>query len=257
MLRVHRLPELSPQPSDEHGTTQMRNHLLNVLPANELAELLPNLESVMLHSGDVITEPNERIDYAYFPEGAIFSLVSRMHDGATAEVGTIGEEGMVGLPLYLGAHSSLFLTLVQVPGTSWRLSTSAFVAAIARLPVFAALVGHFAHAYLTRVSQTAACNRLHPLKQRCAQWLLLTHDRAGGSDTFQLTHEFLSYMLGVRRAGVTEAARSLQSAGLIRYARGRVTIVDRRGLEAAACECSASVIDHLRREQPQATGARA
>jgi CRP-like cAMP-binding protein len=233
-------------PLDDRSVPLGRNRLLLALQPDELAELKPHLETVSLASGRVLAEPNERLSHAYFPESCVVSFVRRMNDGATAEVGTVGDEGVVGLPLYLGASSGLSLTVVQVPGVARRMPADTFVRMAMSLRGLDREMRHFAHAYITRVSQTAACNRLHPLEQRCAQWLLMTHDRVAGANTFALTHEFLAHMLGVRRAGVTEAAGALQRSGLIAYSRGRMTVLDRDGLEAAACECYGAVRDHLR-----------
>jgi hypothetical protein len=164
-----------------------------------------------------------------------------MDDGAVVEVGTIGNEGAVGLSLFLGVSVSVPQTLVQIPGNARRMPAAAFQSAVRELPLFRDLVARCTHAFMTQVSQTAACNRLHGIEQRCARWLLLTHDRVGGADTFPLTHQFLSFMLGVRRAGVTEAIGVLARSGLITSTGGRITIVDRPGLEGACCECYAIV----------------
>lgn len=235
-----------PAPLDDPAVPVERNRLLLALAPDELARLLPHLETVTLGIGHVIARANEAVTHAYFPESCVISFVCRMADGTTAEVGTVGDEGVLGLPLHFGANSALSESVVQVPGVARRMPADAFVRLSHELPGLDLEMRHFAHAYITRVSQTAACNRLHPLEQRCARWLLLTHDRVAGADTFSLTHEFLAYMLGVRRAGVTEAAGVLKRSGLIGYSRGRVTILDRAGLEAASCECYGAVRDHLR-----------
>jgi CRP-like cAMP-binding protein len=234
------------EPLDDPATSPERNRMLLALPPDEFARLLPHLESVSLTAAQVLAEPNQMLSHAYFPESCVVSYVRRMRDGATAEVGTVGDEGVVGLPLYFGAGSGLSLTVVQVPGIARRVPAETFIALVAALPGLERAMRQYAHAYITRVSQTAACNRLHPLEQRCAQWLLLTHDRVAGASTFSLTHEFLAHMLGVRRAGVTEAAGVLQRQGLIAYSRGRMTVLNRAGLEAAACECYGAVRNHLR-----------
>lgn len=202
------------------------------------------LTTLALSSGDVLYPQNSRIDWVYFPETAVASLVSRMENGAVVEVGTIGNEGMVGLSVFLGVDFSVPETLAQIPGDAQRMSSDAFRVALRDLPRFRQLVAGSTHAFMTQVSQTAACNRLHGIEQRCARWLLLTHDRVGGADRFPLTHQFLSFMLGVRRAGVTEAIGSLTLAALITSAKGRITILDRPGLEAACCECYAVVRRH-------------
>jgi CRP-like cAMP-binding protein len=234
------------EPRSDRALPLARNRLLAVVPPDEQAHLLPHLEEVTLESGRVLAEPNQTLSHAYFPDSCVISYVRRMKDGATAEVATVGDEGVVGLNLYFGARSSLSLTAVQVPGAARRIRASTFVELASELPGLERELRHFAHGHSTWLGQTAACNRLHPLDQRCARWLLQTHDRVAGADTFSLTHEFLANMLGVRRAGVTEAAGALQRSGLIAYARGRMRILDRVGLEAAACECYADVRDHLR-----------
>jgi CRP-like cAMP-binding protein len=155
-------------------------------------------------------------------------------------VGLIGREGMVGLPLLYGDDRGSTESVVQTPGTAWRLGADAFHAALDDTPALRALLLRYALAFQVQVTQTAACNARHPVEQRLARWLLMAHDRAE-SDTFLLTHEFLSQMLGVRRAGVTVAAGVLRRAGLIRYERGTIEVIDRPGLEAAACDCHAAV----------------
>ena len=169
-----------------------------------------------------------------------------MADGATVEVGTIGREGFVGLPAFHGAERSPLETFVQIPGAFARLPLAPFRAAAAPGTALHALLQRFAQAYYVLTAQSAGCNRLHPVEERCARWLLLTQDRAGAA-TFPLTHEFLGYMLGVRRASVTLAAGALQRAGLIAYHRGVITVLDRPGLEAAACECYAIIRGHFER----------
>jgi CRP-like cAMP-binding protein len=217
------------------------NRILAALSPTELAVLRPNLVPATLASGHVAYKQGARMDAVYFPETAVASLVSRMSNGAVVEVGTIGNEGVVGLGLALGACISVSEVLIQIPGTVQQMAAVAFTDALEELPHFRALVARSTHAFMTQVSQTAACNRLHRIEQRCARWLLLTHDRVGGIDTFPLTHQFLAFMLGVRRAGVTEALGALTVAGLIASTQGRVTILDRDGLEAACCECYAVV----------------
>jgi CRP-like cAMP-binding protein len=191
--------------------------------------------------GTVLYQQRGPIETVYFPDTAVASLICRMENGAVVEVGTIGNESMVGLSLFLGARVSIPETLVQVPGEMRQMTALAFASALQKLPRLRAIVAGSTHAFMTQVSQTAACNRLHGIEQRCARWLLLTHDRVGGNDSFPLTHQFLSFMLGVRRAGVTEALGTLSLAALITSENGRITILDRPGLEAACCECYAMV----------------
>ena len=213
------------------------NRILASLSEDEQSAIRSSLTEVALETGHVLYEQRALIDYVYFPDTAVVSLLSRMENDAVVEVGTIGNEGGVGLGLFLGATVSVPETMAQVPGRAQRMSASDFESAIARLPRFRDLVARCTNAFLTQVSQTAACNRLHGINERCARWLLLTHDRVGGADTFPLTHQFLSFMLGVRRAGVTEALGALARSGLIASSNGRITVLDRHGLEAASCEC--------------------
>jgi CRP-like cAMP-binding protein len=217
------------------------NRILATLPPKERAALMPHLQTRTLASGEVLYEQGATIDAVYFPETAVTSFVNRMSDGAMVEVGTIGNESMVGLAISLGARTAHSQILAQIPGDALRMSAAAFRSALQDLPRFRTLVAGCTYAFVTQVSQTAACNRLHGIEQRCARWLLLTHDRVGGAGTFPLTHEFLSFMLGVRRAGVTEALGALARSALITSRQGSVTIVDREGLEAASCECYAIV----------------
>jgi CRP-like cAMP-binding protein len=225
----------------EVGTWNGGNRILTALPPKERAAVMPHLEMRTLASGQVLYEQGARIDAVYFPETAVTSFVNRMADGAVVEVGTIGNESMVGLALSLGARTAHTETLAQIPGDVQHMSAAAFRSALEDLPRFRTIVAGCMYAFVTQVSQTAACNRLHGIEQRCARWLLLTHDRVGGAVTFPLTHEFLSFMLGVRRAGVTEALGALARSALITSRQGSVTIVDRAGLEAASCECYAIV----------------
>jgi CRP-like cAMP-binding protein len=220
------------------------NRILAALPAKERAALMPHLEVRTLASGDVLYEQGAILDAVYFPETAVTSFVNRMTDGAMVEVGTIGNESMVGLALSLGARTAHSQTLAQIPGDVLRMSAAAFRSALQDLPRFRTVVAGCMYAFVTQVSQTAACNRLHGIEQRCARWLLLTHDRVGGASTFPLTHEFLSFMLGVRRAGVTEALGALARSGLITSRQGSVTVLDRPGLEAVSCECYGIVRQH-------------
>ncbi len=220
------------------------NRILAALPPDESILISKSLSPIALASGEVLYEQHSRIDRVYFPDTAVVSLLSRMSNDAVVEVGTIGNEGAAGLSLFLGADVSVPETLAQVPGDARHMTSADFRAAIERLPAFRSIVAKCMHAFITQVSQTAACNRLHGIEQRCARWLLLTHDRVGGADTFALTHRFLSFMLGVRRAGVTEALGGLTLSGLIKSVNGRIAIVDRVGLEAACCECYAIVREH-------------
>jgi CRP-like cAMP-binding protein len=220
------------------------NRLLAALPAREYDALLPHLERVHLDSGVIIYRPGEVPRHVYFPLTGIASLVVSMADGSMVEAGTVGREGLVGLTAFLGTDHGPLTTLAQVPGDFARLRAAPFRDAATEGTVLHTLLLRFTQAHYVLTAQSAGCNRLHPVEERCARWLLLTHDRAG-ADTFQLTQEFLGYMLGVRRPSVTVAAGMLQRAGLITYRRGVVTILDRPGLEEAACECYAIIRDEF------------
>ena len=183
-----------------------------------------------------VYQPEATIDAAYFPIDCVFSVVTHMEDGSMVEVGTIGREGTTAIPLIMGANTTANESFCQVHGRAWKLPAQSFIALLEGSPDFRAAMNRYLQAYVNMLGQMAACNGLHSVLERCARWLLMTHDRVGGSD-FPMTHEFLAAMLGSRRSGVTVAAATLQGAGYIRYAHGQVTITDRAGLEATACEC--------------------
>jgi CRP-like cAMP-binding protein len=216
-----------------------RNHLLTLLPEDELNALLPDLERVELEVRDLVYDVNVPIEYVYFPEDGVVSMVGLMSDGAAVEVATVGNEGMLGLPAFLGADSMLGQAFSQVAGVAFRLRTDVFRRA-AGGGRFQQLMHRYTQAIFTQVAQNAACNRLHLTEERFARWLLMTHDRVA-RDEFQLTQDFLSQMLGVRRATVSQIAAQAQKDGVIEYSRGRMRIVDRNALEAATCECYAII----------------
>lgn len=218
-----------------HGGSP-RNRILAALPPGEWSRLREQAELVRLELKEVVMEPNQAIRHVYFPEDAVVSLLGLMEDGSAVETGTVGSEGMVGVPVFLGAMQMAGQAFAQVPGTAWRIPAGALREETRHGGALAQLLGRYTQALFTLVAQSSACNRKHSTEQRCARWLLLTHDRVGG-DTLELTQLFLSQMLGVRRATVNEAATGLQQRGLIEYTRGRVTVLDRPGLEAAACPC--------------------
>jgi CRP-like cAMP-binding protein len=223
-----------------------RNRLLRVLDPKEYAWLNEHLKPVVLETGEVIAEEDEPFRYVHFIESAVVSIVNRV-GSATVEVGTVGNEGMAGLSVFLDGGIAASRTFAQVPGESKRMRADVFAAGIDKRPALRRLLNRYTQAFLTQVSQTAACNRVHHVNERCARWLLMTHDRIDGSDTFPLTHQYLAFMLGARRAGVTVAAGALQKAGLIQYKRGRITIIDRAGLERASCGCYGVVRNHFDR----------
>jgi CRP-like cAMP-binding protein len=215
---------------------ESQNRLLAALPPEVSARLLPHLETVALGLKDIVYAANEPIEHVYFPINGMISMVSLMEDGQAVEVGTIGNEGMVGLPVFLGAESTPGQAFSQVPGEALRMTAEAFTQEVLPEGPLRALLHRYTQALIVQIAQSSACNRLHTDEQRCARWLLMTHDRVG-ADQFLLTQEFLAEMLGVRRARVNAVAGSLRTGGLIRYSRGLMTILDRRGLEEAACAC--------------------
>jgi len=212
-----------------------RNRLLGALVAEDLDRILPSLESVPLVDGMPIYEPNKPISHVYFPISGVVSLVSEMREG-TVEVGAIGREGMTGLPLVLHASTMPSRAFVQVPGHAYRIRGADLVAILRSAPRIERLVYRYILALFDQAAQHAACNRLHALEERCARWLLMTHDRVDG-DVLPLKQQFLAEMLGVHRPAVTIAAGALQKAGVIRYTRGKVTVLDRAALEDASCKC--------------------
>jgi CRP-like cAMP-binding protein len=225
---------LAMTPTATPGT--FRNRILAALPAEERERLRPSLEHVPLELRHVIFEPNRTIEHVYFPEEGVVSVLGLLEDGSAIETATVGNEGMVGVPVFLGAMQMAGQAFAQIPGRAWRMPAGALREEVRRGSALAQLLGRYTQALFTLVAQSSACNRKHAVEQRCARWLLMTHDRVEG-DTFELTHLFLSQMLGVRRATVSETAAALQVRGLIDYTRGRITIRDRAGLEAAACPC--------------------
>ena len=225
-----------------------RNRLLRALPDEEYALLAPHMERrVCEEVFTVLTPANEPYSHVYFPEVGVISIVNEMADGAMVEAGTVGSEGMAGLPVLLDAESWPSVTMIQIPGEIVQIPTPVMVDLVARRPALRRVLNRYAQAFMIQVAQTAACNRAHDIGARCARWLCMTHDRMGGADQFLLTQGVLAQMLGVRRAGVTVAAGALQKAGLIRYSRGKITVLDRAGLERASCECYGVVAAHFDR----------
>ena len=216
------------------------NRLLAALPAEDYQRLLPECKLVRLSLEHSLFDPAELPEYVYFPHQLAASIVCTMENGITVEVGFVGREGVVGIQAILGGGILPFRSFVQIAGDATRIPADRLKAEFDRGGALQKLILRYFQAFLTQVSQTAACNRLHTLEARFARWLLLAGD-AIGSDDLLLTQEFAAQMLGVRRAGVTEAAGSLQRSALIRYTRGRVTILDRDGLEKVSCECYRTV----------------
>jgi CRP-like cAMP-binding protein len=212
------------------------NRLLGLLPPRDLARLRPHLTRVPLAYRQSLYGANKSIRFVYFIECGVGSLVNTMANGDAAEVGTIGNEGVVGLPVILGDDRAPMDVYVQVPGVGLKMTAKLFQRELARSNSMRTVMLRYAHAFFDQVAQSAACNQFHSIEQRSCRWLLMTRDRMQ-SDDFLLTQEFLAMMLGVQRTGVTAVAGTLQRQGLIRYKRGNITIVDGVGLKHRSCEC--------------------
>jgi len=212
------------------------NRIIAALPPEEYEGVAPHLENVSLRRGTILQMPEQKIAYVYFPITCMLSLLATLEGGETVETGVVGSEGMVGISIVLGVDASTSEVLVQADGDAHRMKARALGPLIKNGGVLHDSLLRYIHTIFVQISQTAACNRAHSLSERLARWLLLTHDRLG-RDEFELTHEFLARMLGTRRAGVSVAASTLRDAGVIGYTRGRVTVLDRKGLESASCEC--------------------
>jgi CRP-like cAMP-binding protein len=223
-----------------------RNLVLCCLPPAERERLVPHLQLVSFSLQQVIYEPGERIDNCYFPTNSVASLLYTMEDGSTAEVGLVGNEGVLGVALFLGGESSCSRTLVAVAGDAFRLSATFLKEEFAHPGPLQHSLLRYTQAFITQVSQTAVCNRLHSVEQRLCRWLLLCDDRENRSELC-MTQELIANMLGGRRETITLAAGRLQHAGLIHYCRGRISILDRKGLESIACECYRVVEDEFDR----------
>jgi CRP-like cAMP-binding protein len=226
--------------------SSIRNRLLQRLGRQDAAALQSVLQHTQLEYGKVLYEGGQPIEFVYFPLTGVVSMVKSMADGDAAEVGTVGNEGLVGLPVFVGEPPRGTSAHVQIPGEGLRMPARAFREAVSRSASMQKLVQRYGFALFNQVMQVAACNRFHDVEQRTARWLLMVQDRMPG-DRFQLTHEVLSLMLGVRRSSVTVAAGRLSSAGLIDYHRGQVTITNRDGLEKRSCECYRSIWDEYDR----------
>jgi CRP-like cAMP-binding protein len=223
-----------------------QNHLLAALPTGEFERVAPHLELVPMPLGEMLYEPGGQLQHAYFPTTAIVSLQYVMESGASAETAGVGNEGVVGISLFMGGDTTSSSAVVQTAGHAYRLNRRLLKQEFDRAGLMQRLLLRYTQGLLTQVTQTAACNRHHSIEQRLCRWLLLTLDRVP-SPEFIVTHEMVASMLGVRREGITEAAGKLQHAGFIRYRRGHITVLDRSGLETRACECYAVVKKELSR----------
>jgi CRP-like cAMP-binding protein len=227
---------MTTQQTEQRAVDITDNRLLAQVGSEELEQLRPHMELMQMKQYDIWIQPNEPIKWIHFPITCLGSLVAVLEDGTTVEAGTIGREGMAGVPIVLDAATTPMQTFVQVPGEGYRIRSETLKAVFDQGKTLQKILNRYVHTLFVVASQQAACNRKHQVEARLARWLLASADGIG-SNSITITQEFLATMLGVRRPGVTEAAVKLQEQNLIRYTRGFVEITDRRGLEAAACEC--------------------
>jgi CRP-like cAMP-binding protein len=223
-----------------------QNRLLAALPAAESRRLIGLMEQVDLKIKQSLFEPNEPIHHVFFPLRGVSSMVAEMDDGDLVEIATIGNEGVVGIALFLGSVTSAMRAFQQIPGTALRMTARDFTRETNAGGPLPQLLRRYTQALFTQIAQSTGCNRLHPIEERCARWLLQTHDRVR-SDDFPLTHEFLAQMLGVRRATVTVAMGALQRAGFVEYKHGVIRVLDRKSLERSSCECYRVIADEYDR----------
>lgn len=219
--------------------SENQNHLIELLPRKDRLRLLAVCEPIQLVLAEVLCEPGQKTRFVYFPVEGFISLLAQGGHEQALEVGMVGREGMLGVQLSMGVATVPLHALVQGPGSAWRIGSRAFRGELARSAALQHCIDRYVYVLMLQLTASASCLRFHEIGPRLARWLLMSHDRAG-CDTFRVTHEFLAYMLGVRRVGVTGAASALQRAKLIRYHRGELTILDRPGLEAASCSCYAA-----------------
>ncbi len=252
----HRIEKVSSLPMKDKSPTAAlphpspeQNHLLEALPASDYERLAPHLELIPMKLGDVLYEPGVRLRYVYFPTTSIVSLLYVMEDGASAEIAIVGNEGILGISLFMGGETTPSRAVVQSAGFGFRLKAQLLKDEFHRFGPMLHLLLRYTQALITQMAQTAVCNRHHSVDQQLCRWLLLSLDRLA-SNELSMTQELIANMLGVRREGVTEAAGKLQDAGLIRYRRGRITVLDRPGLEARSCECYQVVKTELDRLLP-------
>jgi CRP-like cAMP-binding protein len=232
--------------------TETGNRILDALPAREFEQLASALEPVELAVREYVYRRGEPVEFVHFPVDGVISLVAEMDDGRAVEVATVGREGMAGLPVFLqAAYTSAHDSFCQIPGSSLRMPADRLSDLANNGGALQSLLQRYTQALFSQVAQSSACNRVHAIEQRCARWLLLTQDRVGRAQ-FPLTQEFIAQMLGVQRSSVSGVASTLQKEGLIRYTRGVITILDRRGLERVSCECYRVIADEFSRLIPQA-----
>jgi CRP-like cAMP-binding protein len=224
---------------------QITNQLLAALPKKDYQGMVPHLEQIPLNFEEIIYQPNTPISDVYFPNSGIVSLLAGANERTTLEVGLVGNEGMVGLGVFLGVTTSVNRAVVQGVGSAMKMKASALRKQCKDGGIFSQLLQRYSHSVLASLTQSAVCNQFHSVDARLARWLLMTHDRMK-SDEFRLTQEFLSHMLGVRREGVSIAAGDLQKRKLIRYSRGSLKILDRPGLEAISCGCYEIIRDEAK-----------
>ena len=223
-------------PPDASQNKARKNFLLTSLPDLEFERVQSHLQPVSLKLGQVLYESGDKMDYVYFPTTAIISLLYVMENGATAEIGVVGNDGILGIALFMGGDTTPNRAVVQSAGEAFKMKAKDLMAEFTLGGVFHNLLLRYTQALITQISQTAVCNRLHSVEKQLARWLLLSHDRLN-SDTLVMTHDLISNMLGVRREGITLAAKKLSAKKLIKNVRGTMTILDRLGLEEAVCEC--------------------
>jgi len=239
---VKKSPAVTTNPEQKHVDGKaLRNALLLNLPGKECESVYSQLVFMPLRTHDVLNELGEPIEYAYFMNSGLASVLNVMQDGKSVEVGLTGKEGFVGLPLLVGFQSSPTRVIIQIAGSAFRLSATTLVKLLRVCPTLEKRMHRYSQVLGIQASQVAACNRLHEVDERLARWLLMSQDRIG-TDLVPLTQEFLAHMLGTRRSSVTVAASVLQKAGLIKYTRGSVNIVNRQALEEAACECYGALV---------------
>jgi CRP-like cAMP-binding protein len=227
-------------PKTKHTDDPHLNHLLAALPAAEFNHLKDNLEPVRLALGEVIYESGEQLEYIYFPTTAIISLLYIMENGSTAEIGMAGNDGLVGIALYMGGSTTPNRAVVQSAGNAFRLRSKALKSEFGLGETFQNILLRYTQYLMTQISQTAVCNRLHSVEQQLCRWLLINHDLLQ-TNKLIMTHDLIANMLGVRREGVSIAAGRLQNKKIIKYVRGTITMLDRKKLEDDACECYAVV----------------